>query len=793
MTKGVQFRRGTSGQAAVFLGAQGEIIVDTDKKIAVVHDGNKVSGYELVGVAVTQTLSNKIFSGITTFNDVSVSGGVNVSGVSTFTSVQSSSISVTGMSTLAHTQVNNLNISGIVTATNTTINGTLFASGISTLGNTQVPNLYVSGISTFAQGINVTGVVTTTGGGFVGAGTYLTDLNASSLSTGIVPSARITAAAGDFNVGNNLYVSGSLSIGGTTAILNAAQLQVKDKDIVVGYTTDALNNDVSTDDTANHGGISVASTVGTPILTLPLQIGINSNPSTYKQWMWIKQNNYSGMGTDAWVSNYGVSIGNTASVLNGSYLTVGAGFTFGNGFFNCNDERVNNNFSALGISTFGSNGFVTLAGSNNISGVATFTGNTFFKTGFSTFVDSTTVFVDDGDNTRKMQFQLSGITAGNTRTITVPDQNTTLPIASQQLTFNGPTVARTYTLPDANVTIVSTSDSGTVTNGMLAGSIAAGKLTLNSANIIVGNASNVGAAVAMSGDITIDNTGATTIGATKVTNGMLAGSIALTKLLSDTTTALGVGSIELGNASDTTLARSAAGAVTIEGVTIATSSNTLTLTNKTLQPAAGTATAGTAPLKFTSGTNLGTPEAGAVEYDGSFLYQTPNTTSGRAYIPPYYTFRRTSNGAAIGAAIADFFTTPSSLSLEASSAYKISCFAYYLKTTAGTATWTHTFSSAPTVFEAILAYSPVTGIANGTQTFVISNSAGQATASMAHAATASLTTGVNHFAQFEIFVVTNAAANWRLQLTQSAGTATPLAGSFYTVEKIGTSTGTFVA
>lgn len=38
--------------------------------------------------------------------------------------------------------------------------------------------------------------------------------------------------------------------------------------------------------------------------------------------------------------------------------------------------------------------------------------------------------------------------------------------------------------------------------------------------------------------------------------------------------------------------------------------------------AAGTASANTAPLKFTSGTNLTTPEAGAVEYDASNLYIT---------------------------------------------------------------------------------------------------------------------------------------------------------------------------
>lgn len=46
----------------------------------------------------------------------------------------------------------------------------------------------------------------------------------------------------------------------------------------------------------------------------------------------------------------------------------------------------------------------------------------------------------------------------------------------------------------------------------------------------------------------------------------------------------------------------------------------------TLHVRAGTASANSAPLKFTSGTNLSTPEAGAMEYDGSNLYFTPSTT-----------------------------------------------------------------------------------------------------------------------------------------------------------------------
>lgn len=44
---------------------------------------------------------------------------------------------------------------------------------------------------------------------------------------------------------------------------------------------------------------------------------------------------------------------------------------------------------------------------------------------------------------------------------------------------------------------------------------------------------------------------------------------------------------------------------------------------------AGTATASTAPLKFTAGTNLTTPEAGVMEFDGTNFYLSPSTTRKR--------------------------------------------------------------------------------------------------------------------------------------------------------------------
>lgn len=115
MTKGVQFRRGDSTSHASFTGRQGEITVNTDKKVAVVHDNSKQGGYELVGVAVTQELSNKTFSGVTTF----------------------SSAVITGVTTIGVGSIGNVIVSGALTAT--TLNST---AGI-------VTNFRVTGVSTF--------------------------------------------------------------------------------------------------------------------------------------------------------------------------------------------------------------------------------------------------------------------------------------------------------------------------------------------------------------------------------------------------------------------------------------------------------------------------------------------------------------------------------------------------------------------------------------------------------------------------------------------------------------------
>lgn len=66
-------------------------------------------------------------------------------------------------------------------------------------------------------------------------------------------------------------------------------------------------------------------------------------------------------------------------------------------------------------------------------------------------------------------------------------------------------------------------------------------------------------------------------------------------ITASTSTALGVGSIELGAASDTTIARASAGVVTIEGVNVSTVSSTDTLTNKRVTPRVNTVASSATP------------------------------------------------------------------------------------------------------------------------------------------------------------------------------------------------------
>lgn len=109
--------------------------------------------------------------------------------------------------------------------------------------------------------------------------------------------------------------------------------------------------------------------------------------------------------------------------------------------------------SAGGIVKVSAAGVVSLAVANTDyltpSGAATVAGKTIDNTNTITVRDGSLTIQSTADNTKQAVFSLSPLTTATTRT---------------------------FTLPDVNGTVITTGDTGTVTNGMLAGSIASSKL-----------------------------------------------------------------------------------------------------------------------------------------------------------------------------------------------------------------------------------------------------------------------------------------------------------------------------
>lgn len=85
----------------------------------------------------------------------------------------------------------------------------------------------------------------------------------------------------------------------------------------------------------------------------------------------------------------------------------------------------------------------TLAGSEAL------TNKTVGNTNTVTLKDTLFTLQDDGDTSKQVQFQLSGITASNTRTLTVQDKSGTLATTADPITQNSQSVAYTTVLSDA--------------------------------------------------------------------------------------------------------------------------------------------------------------------------------------------------------------------------------------------------------------------------------------------------------------------------------------------------------
>ncbi len=150
-------------------------------------------------------------------------------------------------------------------------------------------------------------------------------------------------------------------------------------------------------------------------------------------------------------------------------------------------------------------------------------------------------------------------------------EGSTVDAFETRLTVADPTTSdKTITLPNVTGTVITSGDTNTVTSTMVDGSlvnanlaataaIAFSKLAaLNSAQILVGNGSNEATAVAVTGDIGIDNAGLTSITAGAIVNADINASAAIagSKITTGTTSAVGV--LQLTDSTSSTSATTAA-------------------------------------------------------------------------------------------------------------------------------------------------------------------------------------------------------------------------------------------
>lgn len=279
-------------------------------------------------------------------------------------------------------------------------------------------------------------------------------------------------------------------------------------------------------------------------------------------------------GSSNTLSNIGnSSLTNSSITINGSAVSLGGSATI---------TAANPNALTIGTglsgTSYNGSSAVTIAIDSTVatlSGTQTLTNKTL--------TDSTTFFQDETDNTKKLQFQLSGITTATTRTLTVPN---------------------------VNGTIITSGDTSTVTNTMLAGSIANNKLanssvTIGSTAISLGGTSTTLAGLSsvtstsFVGALTGNASTATTLQTARNINGVSFDGSANITITANTTNALTIGT----GLSGTSFNGSGAVTIAIDS-TVATLTGTQTLTNKRITPRVSTTASSATPTINTDNVDM---------------------------------------------------------------------------------------------------------------------------------------------------------------------------------------------
>ncbi|CAB4121886.1 hypothetical protein UFOVP17_22 [uncultured Caudovirales phage] len=132
-----------------------------------------------------------------------------------------------------------------------------------------------------------------------------------------------------------------------------------------------------------------------------------------------------------------------------------------------------------------------------------------------------------------------------------------------------------------------------------------------------------------------------------------------------------------------------AGSISSAGKWAINASSTNTTATALLHLGAGTATANTAPLKLTSGTNLTTAEAGAIEYDGQLKYFTPTGTARALTQNSYYYRKNTATTLSSATGNQSIFALTNGVIVAANTIYEVEC--EFELSTSGTTSHTEAF------------------------------------------------------------------------------------------------------
>ena len=333
-------------------------------------------------------------------------------------------VRVTGDLNVDDISITNLNVTGVSTFVGfATFRNNIFVAGISTFVGFSTFNDYVfiqdglnvTGTGATLASVNVTGLTTIRNTIISGITTITNTTDSTTFNNGALVIDGGLGVEKSVNIGGNLDVDGNITIGGSFFSLQSQEVFISNKDIILGFTTTVTPND----DTANHAGIAIASTEGSPLVSFTAS-GINTLPDTYKQMMWFRSGTL-GFSTDIFGFNYGLAIG-TTTVSNGVRLAVGSNVTVTDTTVNAPSGNFTNLTGTAGTITnlTGTAGTITTFNSTsgtitnlNVTGISTL-GTVKVSSGIITATSGIVTYYGDGQYLDLTNNSSTGIGIGTT-------------------------------------------------------------------------------------------------------------------------------------------------------------------------------------------------------------------------------------------------------------------------------------------------------------------------------------------------------------------------------------------